>query len=365
VQAHANYEREGPARSETQTATWMLIVGIDYDSTDRPLNSSIDANNIKNFAESCGVQHCLHLSNEKCTREAILESVQEAAQQCGPDDYFIFYYAGYGAHVELANGNAHYWDERDHRMLPGRDEAFVCVNTDGQYSEDTMMIASDLAHTVTSSFHPKTRIILLSDGCHSGTIWTLSKEEWIGREVVAISGFQDHDGPGNPGQGGLFTHALLLAADKLSQLSCVDCSVGLLYNAILTENTNVFRNTQDIVLECVPGFSSDRMAWPLLPNSKYQAPLNVCAGLTSKPKTNGNSGASFSVWETNDVEVMNTLGVTSGVVSCASRRALLKPVDIEEYLQDVFCGDSPDGHFIDNLQERALQACTISQCIVQ
>jgi len=62
---------------------------------------------------------------------------------------------------------------------------------------------------------------------------------------------------------------------------------------------------------------------------------------------------------------MNTLGVTSGVVSCASRRALLKPVDIEEYLQDVFCGDSPDGHFIDNLQERALQACTISQCIVQ
>jgi len=259
---------------------------------------------------------------------------------------------------------------RDHPTLglaDIRDEAFVCVNGEGLFSEDTMLTASDFSAAVKSAFHPKTRIIVLGDGCHSGTVLRLNKDEWAGREVVAITGFQDRDAPGRPGQGGLFTHTVLLAADKLCQMSLEDYSVGLMYNAILHDNQKVFTELQDIIIQVVPGFSADRMAWPLVPSANYQAPLNVCALLSKGAQVNGHGAQPVSVWATNDEELMDALGVTRCVLDNVSQEALLAPVEIQAYLHEV-CGeecldslDREDTEYI--LHPEVVRSC--SQCMVQ
>lgn len=98
---------------------------------------------------------------------------------------------------------------------------------------------------------------------------------------MTISGCLDSQTSGDIGKGGIFTHAMLLAIDKLSQamnqgtLKEQDYSVGHLYNVTLRQKQKYFENaSQQISVEHSRACPNDAMCWPLIPQGLYNAPLH-------------------------------------------------------------------------------------------
>merc|ERR1711862_1008838 len=75
------------------------------------------------------------------------------------------------------------------------------------------------------------------------------------------------------GKGGIFTHSMLLAIDKLDNFGRVEYSAGTLYKATVKEDNEIFHSKQDITINASPQGDPDNMAWPLIPHD-YVAPLN-------------------------------------------------------------------------------------------
>lgn len=304
VNGQANYKRAAPIFHDEDHRTHMLVVALDYGRTGRPLTCTTDAKNIEELARQCGVHELVTLLDEQCTREAMLGAIKQMGSKCGPDDYFLFYFAGHGAHL-LDTGCA----EADE---PG--EAFVCVNRKGKVSPQSLISGDEFGMEVISALPTETRILLLTDCCHTGTIVDLSKDVWRGRQAIAIAGCQDPQCVDDTSRGGIFTHSMLLAIDKLSKVGRDNYSVGMLFNATLLEDELVFGGKQDVAVQAAPGFSPDAMAWPLIPPVGYQATLSRCTG----PEGRLSKAAAPSV--------------SPALLQHVTYEALNVPVPIEEYI---------------------------------
>jgi hypothetical protein len=203
--------------------------------------------------------------DEQCTKDNAFQAIQQICSRCGEDDYFILYYSGHGTNLEDDDG-----DEDD-----GQDEALCFVDANGQISFDTCMRDDDLAECISEALDESTRVLILTDCCHSGTIADLDKDVWEDRQVISITGCLDSQTSGDIGKGGIFTHSMLLAIDQL-QNSVDDgegYSVGMLYNATLENDDKVFNSAQDITMQSTRNVRPDGMAWPLIPQGEYRAPL--------------------------------------------------------------------------------------------
>mmetsp|Transcript_139268 Transcript_139268/g.388660 ORF Transcript_139268/g.388660 Transcript_139268/m.388660 type:complete len:345 (-) Transcript_139268:45-1079(-) len=337
VNGQANYKRAAPIFHHEDHRIHMLIAAMDYESTGRPLTCTIDARSMEELAQQCGVRGLRALYNEQCTKEAVLGALQKLGSECGPDDYFIFYFAGHGANLRDAGG------EEGGEEADGQEEALVCVNCKGQVSFETLLSDGEFCSQVLRSIHMETRILILIDCLHSGTILDLTKQDWRGREAISIVGCQDAQCSADAGRGGIFTHALLLAVDKLSKVGRDNYSVGMLFNAALHEDELVFGSKQDITIQTAPKFFTDGMAWPLVPPLGYQAPLSRCA----------DPGG------IRDDRVIS--GISSSVLRHVTYECLNVPVSIEEYLSHVQGGAI--------LQLKPCRACTAGcsagQCLMQ
>mmetsp|Transcript_49444 Transcript_49444/g.127600 ORF Transcript_49444/g.127600 Transcript_49444/m.127600 type:complete len:363 (-) Transcript_49444:216-1304(-) len=271
------FDREVPDPSQVH----LLICALDYKGTSCPLTCTLDGNNMQALARACGVQDMEVMYDNQCTKENVAERIRQMAQRCSDDDYFIFYYSGHGTSMEDEDG-----DEED-----GKDEALCFVGPQGQLSGDYFMSDDDFAELLTEEIPESTRIIIMTDCCHSGTIGDLDKECWEGREVVSMSGCTDSQTSGDIGKGGIFTHSLLLAIEKITKSGTDEFSVGLLYNATVHEDDKVFKSAQDIQLESPPGFMPNQMAWPLVPRGEYRSPLSqVTEAAASSPGGGGGGG---------------------------------------------------------------------------
>jgi len=328
VNGHANYKRAAPIFHKEDHRMHMLIVALDYDDTGRPLTSSTDAKHVEDLARQCGVQHIRTLYNEQCTKEAVLGAIRHAASECGADDYFIFYFAG------------HCTDMRD---ADGEEEALVCVNRRGQVSPETLVSDTEFCASVIPALHPETRALILTDCPHPGLALDLSKDAWLGRQAVHMCGYQDSPVSDEGDTSGIFTHSLLLAIDKLSKVGRDNYSAGMLFNATLHEGDLVFGGRQDAAIQTPAKFSTDAMAWPLVPPIGYQAPLSRCVDGANLR----NSSAARSV--------------SPVVLQHVSPEALNVPVSIEEYVSHV-----QGGALFQIKPCRACTAgCSAGQCSVQ
>lgn len=280
----------------------MLIVALDYRRSERPLSATADARSVEELARQCGVHWLMPLYNEDATKPAVLDALRKMGSQCGRDDYLIFYFSGRGARAPTSDARSE------------ANEAYACVQRNGAVSPEAMLLDSELRGMVTSSCHEETRIIILEDMCHSGTVVDLGREQWAGRQVVLVSGCQGATIPEDGIRSGVFTHSLLLAVDKLSKVGRDNYSLGMLYNAALLEDELVFGARQDLTIQTAPGFAADNMAWPLVPPVGYQAPLTRCAG----PGGVSSNAA--------------MMGISPGMLQCVAQEELNKPVGIEEYL---------------------------------
>lgn len=326
VNGQSNYKRAAPVFHNEDHRMHMLVVAMNYDCTSRPLTNSTDAKNVEELARQCGVQSLQAFYNEQCTKDVVLGALRQLASECGPDDYLICYLAGHGTDLSDARG----------READGQQEAFVCVNRRGQVSPETVISDSEFCEQVLPLLHADTRILILTDCQHPGTILDLSRPAWEGRQAISIAGCQDGEYSEANSRSGIFTHSLLLAIDKLSKVGRDNYSVGMLFNAALHEDEIVFDGKQDVVLQAAPKFTTDAMAWPLVPPIGYQAPLSRCADPGAR-------------------------SVSPSVLQHVARDALNVPVSIEEYVNYV-----QGGALFQIKPCRACTAgCSAGQCLVQ
>jgi len=264
VPDHNDFDEPAPAAGGDGNI-YVLILALDYKATSNPLTCSIDGRNMEQLVRSCGIppQNITAMYDEQCTKENVSQAVAQMGSQCGPGDYFVYYYSGHGTNMQDQTG-----DEAD-----GQDEAFCFVTPDGQVSYDSCMSDDDFSHLMTESLDEDVNVLILTDCCHSGTIADFNTGDWAGRKAVSIAGCQDEQTSGDIGRGGIFTHSMLLAIGALKEEDDDDYSVAKLYNGTLEKDDSVFDSKQDITLQTAPGFKPNAMAWPLVPQEGWQPPL--------------------------------------------------------------------------------------------
>lgn len=109
-----------------------------------------DAISMEQIASSLGYEtHKLITKN--ATRAAVIDAMSKAAAKLKDEDIFLLTYSGHGGQVPDKNG-----DEID-----GEDETWVLY--DGELVDDQL-------HELYLKFSAGTRIVVLSDSCHSGTV---------------------------------------------------------------------------------------------------------------------------------------------------------------------------------------------------
>mmetsp|Transcript_88278 Transcript_88278/g.189524 ORF Transcript_88278/g.189524 Transcript_88278/m.189524 type:complete len:441 (+) Transcript_88278:83-1405(+) len=249
-----------PAAGDVKGTVRMLVCALDYRSKKETLNATNDARNMTNLAKACGVTDITTLLDERCTKKAFIETLSKVASKCTEDDFFIFYFAGHGTKQTDVDG-----DEAD-----GKDEAFVCHN-------DELLLDDEFSAVLLKNLHKDARLLVLTDCCCSGTIADLDRAEWANRHAIAISGCKDEQSADETDKGGIFTHSMLLAADKLGDCGEQEQSVGMFYNATVKCCATVFDTQQDIVIHTAPGFKESELAWPFIPPKDYVAPMHEVA----------------------------------------------------------------------------------------
>jgi len=92
------------------------------------------------------------LLTERATSKSILENINLAASSLNSGDLFVFFFSGHGDPVPDKNG-----DENDKQ-----DEALAAYDR---------LIIDDELPPLWAKFRPGVRILMISDTCHSGTIF--------------------------------------------------------------------------------------------------------------------------------------------------------------------------------------------------
>jgi len=240
----------------------MVLCANDYKRTQNPLTSTKDGNNMLDLVGMCNSVEVEKLYDDQCTIGNVRKKIREVAYRCGPDDCFVFYYSGHGTSLKDDDG-----DEAD-----GRDEALCFVDQDGQVTYDTCLRDDDFCKLITQNIRKDTRIIVISDCCHSGTVADLENDVWKGYQAVSISGCTDKQTSGDTGKGGICTHSILLAIEKLQRKGLRGYSFGELYSATLKQDDRTFDSAQDITIQMAPGVDVQKVPWPFIPAVSYIAP---------------------------------------------------------------------------------------------
>lgn len=241
----------------------LLICALDYKQTDNSLTCSLDGKNVEELARVCGVRDVTAMYDEECTSEAVSRAIQQVGSRCSEGDYFVFYYSGHGTNLADQSG-----DEAD-----GQDEALCFVTPDGQINYESCMSDDTFAELVTQHVPGGCRCLILTDCCHSGTIADLEKDIWSDHEAISVTGCMDSQTSGDMGKGGIFTHSMLVAIQKLVEGGDEEFSVGMLYNTTLQYDKRIFDSPQDISIQCTANMKPDGMAWPFVPPDSYVSPM--------------------------------------------------------------------------------------------
>lgn len=142
-------------------AIHALFVAVnDYPGTGLDLSACVQdaqdwAAEIEPVAKSYSV-----LLNADATKERILGAAAEMLAKLRPDDWFIWCQSSHGSWIPDTNG-----DEPD-----GRDEVLCPYDYQNPIIDDEI-------HTLISQRAPGSRVLLLTDTCHSGTVYRMALGE--------------------------------------------------------------------------------------------------------------------------------------------------------------------------------------------
>jgi len=124
-----------------------------YGNWDGKLNAcENDARDMQRIAEAAGVEKTQVLLTKDATADAVRSAIGAAAKELHSGDFLFMTYSGHGGQVPDTNG-----DEKE----DAKDETWVLFDR---------QLVDDELYELWSEFEPGTRIFLLSDSCHSGTV---------------------------------------------------------------------------------------------------------------------------------------------------------------------------------------------------
>ena len=151
-----------------------LIVGINYNNTVNQLRGCInDANNMKQFVSVRGCENILMMTDVgpiRPTKNNILLGIARLLEMTQNNEVAFFYYSGHGTNVTDSNK-----DELD-----CLDECLLSV--------DNRVIIDDEINVVIKQYlKPTTKLFIMCDSCHSGTVIDL-KYNYTENEDMVING---------------------------------------------------------------------------------------------------------------------------------------------------------------------------------
>lgn len=124
-----------------------------YEGWDGKLNAcENDAKDMKAIAEAAGIEKTESLLTKDATADAVRSAISSAAKELHAGDLLFLTYSGHGGQVADTNS-----DEKD----DAKDETWVLYDR---------QLVDDELYELWSEFEPGTRIFVLSDSCHSGTV---------------------------------------------------------------------------------------------------------------------------------------------------------------------------------------------------
>jgi len=289
----------------------MLIFALDYKKTENPLTCTVDGDNMVDLGRNCKSVMCETVYDDRATLMNARSKIVEVATKCGPNDCFVFYYSGHGTSLADDNG-----DEADHK-----DEAFCFIDQDGQVTAETCLRDDELTTLITQNVHQETRIIILADCCHSGTIADMDDKAWEGFRAVSISGCTDKQTSVDTGHGGICTLSLLLAIEKLQRGRNEGYSVGALFKEAkqLIQDDPRLNSEQSITLQSAPGVTENSVAWPLIPSAAYSAPLNRGDGAAHTRDIDLHLGPTANARESDKHSVQTLMTRLQGPVSAGTK----------------------------------------------
>merc|ERR1740130_590377 len=116
----------------------------------------------------------------------ILQMLKQIGQRCGPNDYFVWFYAGHDENVPDAPPA----DEAD-----GHDEAFVLPDVPPKANfkdHEPWLIDDQFALAIDQLIPVSCRVLCVNDCCHSATICDVNSYAWRHR-VISISACGDDE----------------------------------------------------------------------------------------------------------------------------------------------------------------------------
>jgi hypothetical protein len=245
----------------------VLCVAFDYgqEALDNagcgPLSCTPDASRFASLAKQCGAEVSFFCDNPDVPslgfpdRDMIFSWIQQKAQELGPEDTFIWFYAGHGNGADDEDG-----DEAD-----GQDEELCFVTQDGYYNP----MKDDWIAQLIQSFDPETHILVVTDCCHSATVCDLENADMAGRPVVHLAAVKDEQCAQDLGDGGAFTSSLLETIETYVEEGNDAFSLTDIFNRTHDDFSDRFAE-QDFCIELTPEYDPDTFMWPLIPPPGYQ-----------------------------------------------------------------------------------------------
>lgn len=166
----------------------VLIVSLDYkyDPT-LELTAICDGQVFEKMARKMGVHDIVTLYDNQDFKQKkfplknnVRNEIKEMGSRCGPNDVFFFFFSGHGLNVPDEDG-----DEED-----GEDEAFATPDKSGELNIDNVLIDDDFSRYLDRFIPPQTRILVVTDCCHSGSICDIDSFNYK-HEIIQMASAND------------------------------------------------------------------------------------------------------------------------------------------------------------------------------
>lgn len=147
-----------------------LFVGInDYPGVDADLSGCVnDAHDWAAFFKPLLQHEPVMLLDDGATKDRIVDKLKEAITSLKPGDVFVFTFSGHGTWLPDMSG-----DEPD-----GRDEALCPYDL-----SETNLILDDELREILVDRDQKSRIVMITDSCHSGSVFRMMGPPGVKRKI--------------------------------------------------------------------------------------------------------------------------------------------------------------------------------------